>query len=623
MNNGGMGGGGKAMLGDPRQQSNPNNMQAAKKLDKKTRRKVLLRLGGYLWRCKWLVLAAFVLMVSSNLFALIGPKLSGAAINAIDLGSGHVDFDAVFKYAGLMVLSYFGSAVLSLGLALLLVQLGQKITYTLRREIFNKLMQLPVGYFDTHATGDIISHISYDVDTVNASLSHDLLQICSSVVTVVFSLAMMISISPVIIVIFVVTVPISIAITRIKSKRVRPLFRLRSAKLGALNGYAEEMMSGQRTIRAYGREATVVGKFDERNDDASTAYYNADYHGAAIGPSVNFINNLSIALVIMVGGIFFMLSLTGVTSPASIIFLQLGDLSAFVQYSRKFAGPINEFANILADLQSALAAAERVFRLIDELPEPDDAKDAAVLTDVKGDVSLEHVRFGYVPEKVIIKDLSLDAAAGSTIAIVGPTGAGKTTVINLLMRFYDVNSGKILIDGNEIRNVTRASLRGAYTMVLQDTWLFGGTVAENIAYGKEGASEEEIHAAARAAHIDSFIETLPQGYDTVLTDNGSGISKGQKQLITIARAMLADASMLILDEATSNVDSRTEQQIQEAMHRLMKGRTCFVIAHRLSTIQNADLILVMKDGNVIEQGNHEALMHAGGFYAGLYNSQFS
>lgn len=618
-----MGGGGKAMLGDPRQQSNPNNMQAAKKLDKKTRRKVLLRLGGYLWRCKWLVLAAFVLMVSSNLFALIGPKLSGAAINAIDLGSGHVDFDAVFKYAGLMVLSYFAAAVLSLGLALLLVQLGQKITYTLRREIFNRLMQLPVGYFDTHATGDIISHISYDVDTVNASLSHDLLQICSSVVTVVFSLAMMISISPVIIVIFVVTVPISIAITRIKSKRVRPLFRLRSAKLGALNGYAEEMMSGQRTIRAYGREATVVGKFDERNDDASAAYYDADYHGAAIGPSVNFINNLSIALVIMVGGIFFMLSLTGVTSPASIIFLQLGDLSAFVQYSRKFAGPINEFANILADLQSALAAAERVFRLIDELPEPDDAKDAAVLTDVKGDVSLEHVRFGYVPEKVIIKDLSLDAAAGSTIAIVGPTGAGKTTVINLLMRFYDVNSGKILIDGNEIRNVTRASLRGAYTMVLQDTWLFGGTVAENIAYGKEGASEEEIHAAARAAHIDSFIETLPQGYDTVLTDNGSGISKGQKQLITIARAMLADASMLILDEATSNVDSRTEQQIQEAMHRLMKGRTCFVIAHRLSTIQNADLILVMKDGNVIEQGNHEALMHAGGFYAGLYNSQFS
>ena len=569
------------------------------------------------------MLAAFVLMLSSNLFALIGPKLSGEAINAIDLGAGKVDFPTVFRYAGLLVLAYAGSAVLSLCLSLLLVKLGQRITYTLRREIFERLMLLPVGYFDTHATGDIISHISYDVDTVNASLSHDLLQICSSVVTVVFSLAMMISISPVIIVIFVVTVPISIITTRLKSKHIRPLFRLRSAKLGALNGYAEEMLSGQRTIRAYGREATVVGKFDEHNDDACSAYYNADYHGAALGPSVNFINNLSIALVIMVGGIFFMLSLTGTVAPASVFFLELGDLSSFVQYSRKFAGPINEFANILADLQSALAAAERVFRLIDELPEPDDAEGAAVLSGVKGDVELEHVRFGYSPEKVIIKDLSLYAAPGSTVAIVGPTGAGKTTVINLLMRFYDVNSGEIRVDGNEIREVTRASLRGAYTMVLQDTWLFGGTVAENIAYGKEGASDEEIRAAARAAHIDTFIEALPEGYDTVLTDNGSGISKGQKQLITIARAMLADSSMLILDEATSNVDSRTEQQIQEAMMKLMKGRTCFVIAHRLSTIQNADLILVMKDGNVIEQGDHEELMRAGGFYAGLYNSQFT
>ncbi len=622
MNNGRMGGA-KGMLGDPRAQSNPNNTNAVKKLDKKTRHRVLWRLGGYLWRCKWLVLAAFVLMLSSNLFALIGPKLSGEAINAIDLGAGKVDFPTVFRYAGLLVLAYAGSAVLSLCLSLLLVKLGQRITYTLRREIFERLMLLPVGYFDTHATGDIISHISYDVDTVNASLSHDLLQICSSVVTVVFSLAMMISISPVIIVIFVVTVPISIITTRLKSKHIRPLFRLRSAKLGALNGYAEEMLSGQRTIRAYGREATVVGKFDERNDDACNAYYNADYHGAALGPSVNFINNLSIALVIMVGGIFFMLSLTGTVAPASVFFLELGDLSSFVQYSRKFAGPINEFANILADLQSALAAAERVFRLIDELPEPDDAEGAAVLSGVKGDVELEHVRFGYSPEKVIIKDLSLHAAPGSTVAIVGPTGAGKTTVINLLMRFYDVNSGEIRVDGNEIREVTRASLRGAYTMVLQDTWLFGGTVAENIAYGKEGASDEEIRAAARAAHIDTFIEALPEGYDTVLTDNGSGISKGQKQLITIARAMLADSSMLILDEATSNVDSRTEQQIQEAMMKLMKGRTCFVIAHRLSTIQNADLILVMNDGNVIEQGDHEELMRAGGFYAGLYNSQFT
>lgn len=618
-----MGGGANAMLGDPRAQSNPNNIGKAKKLDKKTRRRVLWRLGRYLWHCKWLVLAAFVLMITSNLCALIGPKLSGVAINAIDLGAGRVDFDTVFVYAGLLVLAYALAAVLSLGLSLLLVRLGEKITYTLRREIFDRLMLLPVGYFDTHATGDIISHISYDVDTVNASLSHDLLQICSSVVTVVFSLSMMISISPVIIVIFVITVPISIITTRIKSKRIRPLFRQRSAKLGALNGYAEEMLSGQRTIRAYGREATVVGKFDKQNDDACAAYYNADYHGAALGPSVNFINNLSIALVIMVGGKFFMLSLTGAVLPTSLIFLELGDLSAFVQYSRKFAGPINEFANILADLQSALAAAERIFRLIDELPESADAADAEVLCNVAGDVTLENVKFGYTPEKIIIKDLSLDAAHGETVAIVGPTGAGKTTVINLLMRFYDVNSGRITIDGREIREVTRSSLRGSYTMVLQDTWLFCGTVAENIAYGKEGATMEEIRAAAHAARIDGFIETLPDGYDTVLTDNGSGISKGQKQLITIARAMLADSSMLILDEATSNVDSRTEQRIQAAMMELMHGRTCFVIAHRLSTIQNADLILVMKDGNVIEQGNHAELMRAGGFYAGLYNSQFS
>lgn len=623
MNNGGKGSGAMSMLGNPRTQSNPNNQSAPKKLDRGTRNRVILRLCRYLWQCKWMVLAAFALMVSSNLFALIGPKLSGKAINAIDLGTGMVDFDSVFKYVGLLAATYLVSAVLSLILALLLVRLGQKITYTLRRDIFDRLMQLPVGYFDTHATGDIISHISYDVDTVNASLSHDLLQICSSVVTVVFSLAMMISISPVIIVIFFVTVPISLIMTRIKSQRVRPLFRLRSAKLGALNGYAEEMLSGQRTIRAYGREGRIVHMFDERNDDACDAYYKADYHGAAMGPSVNFINNLSLALVIMVGGIFFMLSLTGVASPYSIIFLELGDLSSFVQYSRKFAGPINEFANILADLQSALAAAERVFRLIDELPESADAEDATVLSNSRGDVEMDHVRFGYTPDRVIIKDLTFRAPPGSTVAIVGPTGAGKTTVINLLMRFYDIDSGVLNVDGQDIRSLTRASLRHAYTMVLQDTWLFCGTVAENIAYGKEDATPEEIRAAAHAAHIDTFIETLPNGYDTVLTDNGSGISKGQKQLITIARAMLADSSMLILDEATSNVDSRTEQKIQSAMMELMQGRTCFVIAHRLSTIQNADVILVMRDGNVIEQGSHQELMQAGGFYAGLYNSQFA
>lgn len=622
MNRGGFGGG-KAMLADPRTQKNPNNSQKAKKLDKKTRRMVLLRLGKYLFKHKLILLIAFVLMISSNVLALFGPKLSGLAINAIEPGAGLVDIPTATYYVALMAVFYVLSALFSLLLALTLVKLGQRITYTLRRDLFEHLLTLPVGYFDRHQTGDIISHISYDVDTVNTSLSHDLLQICASVITVVGSVAMMLSISPVLVLVFVITVPISLLIARRRTTKVRPLFRRRSAKLGELNGYAEEMLSGQKTIHAYGREATISAKFDEKNAEACAAYYEADYHGAAIGPSVNFINNLSISLIIMLGGIFYMLSLTGVVGVGSIFFIELGFLSSFVQYSRRFSGPINEFANILADLQSALAAAERIFRILDEAPEKEDAPDARTLESVTGEVDFKNVKFGYLPEKTIIKNLTLKVKRGSTVAIVGPTGAGKTTIINLLMRFYDVDSGEIRIDGTAIPEITRASLRAAYTMVLQDTWLFGGTVAENIAYGREGATREEIIAAARAAKIDTFIDSLPDGYDTVLTDNGVSISKGQKQLITIARAMLADSPMLILDEATSNVDSRTEQQIGEAMLRLMHGRTCFVIAHRLSTIQNADVILVVKDGNVIEQGDHATLLAAGGFYASLYNSQFA
>lgn len=622
MNRGGFGGG-KAMLADPRTQKNPNNSTKAKKLDKKTRRAVLLRLGKYLFKHKLILLIAFVLMISSNVLALFGPKLSGLAINAIEPGAGQVDIPTATYYVILMAIFYVLSALFSLLLALTLVKLGQRITYTLRRDLFEHLLTLPVGYFDRHQTGDIISHISYDVDTVNTSLSHDLLQICASVITVVGSVAMMLSISPVLVLVFVITVPISLLIARRRTTKVRPLFRRRSAKLGELNGYAEEMLSGQKTIHAYGRENTISTKFDEKNAEACAAYYEADYHGAAIGPSVNFINNLSISLIIMLGGIFYMLSLTGVVGAGSVFFIELGFLSSFVQYSRRFSGPINEFANILADLQSALAAAERIFRILDEAPEREDAPDARELTDVTGKVDFENVKFGYLPEKTIIKDLTLKVKPGSTVAIVGPTGAGKTTIINLLMRFYDVDSGEIRIDGTALPEITRASLRAAYTMVLQDTWLFGGSVAENIAYGREGATREEIIAAARAAKIDTFIDSLPDGYDTVLTDNGVSISKGQKQLITIARAMLADSPMLILDEATSNVDSRTEQQIGEAMLRLMRGRTCFVIAHRLSTIQNADVILVVKDGNVIEQGDHATLLAAGGFYASLYNSQFA
>ena len=383
------------------------------------------------------------------------------------------------------------------------------------------------------------------------------------------------------------------------------------------------MLSGQKTVRSYSREDVIISRFDKKNVTTVDAYYNAEYHGSVIGPTVNFINNLSLSLISMLGGLLYLYTLTHTENPIPYLVISLGNVSTFIMYSRKFSGPINEVANIMSELQSACAAAERVFRLLDTEAEPADAPDAIELTDVKGDVALEHVKFGYTPERTIIHDLSFNARPGNLIAIVGPTGAGKTTIINLLMRFYDINGGKIKLDGHEIRQITRDSLRRAYTMVLQETWLFQGTIFDNIAYGKENATMEEVVAAAKAAKIHNYIMKLPDEYNTILSDDGVNISKGQKQLITIARAMLADAPMLILDEATSNVDSRTERRIQDAMYKLMEGRTCFVIAHRLSTIQNADLILVLKDGEVIEQGNHEALMSMqNGFYRSLYCSQF-
>ena len=595
------------------------------KMSGKRKMAVIRRVSRYLFAHKAMVVLCFLLMLSSNILALAAPKLSQKAIDAIEPGVGQVDIRSVIFYCALMLCFYVVSAILSYVLAVLMVRLSQKIIYTMRRELFNHLTELPVGYFDTHATGEIISRISYDIDTVNTSLSHDLLQIGASIVTVVGSLLMMASISPVLLLVFAVTVPISILYTKHRSARVRPLYRKRSQKLGELNGYAEEMLSGQKTIRAYSREKVISEGFDEKNKAAVDAYYDAEYYSGTVGPTVNFINNLSLSLVTMLGGIFylfFLLNQTGSTAILPMFTITLGGVSAFVQYSRKFAGPINEFANIISELQSAAAAAEKVFAVMDEAPEKLDAEGATTLCEVEGEVALSHVRFGYDPDRVIIKDLSMEAKKGNVVAIVGPTGAGKTTIINLLMRFYDVDSGSISVDGYEIQNVTRESLRRAYTMVLQETWLFHGTIYENITYGKEGATREEVERVAKMAHIHNLIESLPDGYDTVLSDDGVNISKGHKQLITIARAMLADSPMLILDEATSNVDSRTEQKIQSAMYTLMEGRTCFVIAHRLSTIQNADVILVVKDGNVIEQGNHETLMSQKGFYHSLYHSQF-
>lgn len=586
----------------------PNDPNQHKPRDRK---KVILRLGKYLLQHKWMVLAAVSLTITGNLLALLGPMLSGYAIDAIGVGPGQTNFDLVLFYCGLMLVFYVLSSGLSYLLSVLMVKISQKIVYQMRKDLVDKLLELPVRFFDSHQTGDIISRLSYDIDTVNSSLSNDLLQIAASAITVIGSFIMMLRISPPLILVFVVAVPISVLFIIYRTKKVRPLFRKRSAKLGELNGFVEEIISGQKTTKAYHQEQTMVGRFDQRNNEAVEAYYMADYYGSTVGPSVSFINNLSLTLISIFGSLLY---LVGSVS--------LGNLSSFVLYSRKFSGPVNEMANIISELQSAAAAAERVFRMIDEPAEAADLPQAKPLEEVKGDVQMKDIQFGYEPDKVIIHDLNLHAKPGSLVAIVGPTGAGKTTIINLLMRFYDPQKGQILMEGRDSHDITRKSLRAAYTMVLQDTWLFYGSIYDNIAFSRPDATPEEVIEAAKAAKIHNYIMSLPDGYDTIVNGDGLNISQGQKQMLTIARAMLSDAKMLILDEATSNVDTRTEMQIQSAMRNLMKDKTCFVIAHRLSTVQNADTILVVQHGDIIEQGNHEQLMKKGGVYAGLYSSQF-
>ena len=575
---------------------------------------ILKRLWKYLYHFKWFLFLALFMTLTSNILALTGPKLSGMAVDAIH-GKGNVEFPKVFFYCGMMLACYGISALFEWLLSRTLIRLSQKIVQQMRSDVFRHLMTLPVSFFDQHQTGDIISHISYDIDTINTSMSQDLVQTCSSTIVIFGSLIMMLRINPLLVLVFAFTVPLSFFLTSHLAGLARPVFSRRSAKMGELNGYTEESISGHKTVKAYHQEDTMNARFQLKNTDACNAYYQADYVSAPMGPAVNFMNNLSLSLISVSGALLYLFG--------GRFTLTLGELSSFVLYSRKFSGPINELANVISELQSSLAAAERVFVLLDTRPEPEDASDAKELHVHEGAVAMEHIHFGYQPEKPIIHDLSLKAAGGSLTAIVGPTGAGKTTLINLLMRFYDPQSGSISIDGTSIRQVTRKSLRLAYAMVLQDTWLFTGTIRENIAYGCPEATLEQVEEAAKAAHIHEFISSLPQGYDTLLTEAGINISQGQKQLMTIARAMLLNAQMLILDEATSNVDTRTEIQIQSAMRRLMAGKTCFVIAHRLSTIQNADRILVVKDGDIIEQGTHKELLKKNGFYAKLFYSQFA
>ncbi len=587
----------------------PPNITVMKK--PKDTKGTLRRLIQYLAVYKYLLLAVLTLCLVSNILSLLGPSLAGSAINEAAAGAGKVNFTKVYYYAKWMLICYVSASVLTIVINVVMMYTSKWIARKMRKDVFEKLMRIPVGYFDRNQAGDIISRVSYDIDVVCTCISTDVVSILTSAVTVIGSFLMMLYISPMLSVVVIATIPVSVSYTVYMRKKTQPRYRRRSASYGRMNGFVEEMLSGQKTIQAYAYEEQVRDRFAEVNADAAEAYYQADYYGTTIGPTMGSINNMCLSFVAILGSVFYMMSL-----------VSLGQISSFVLYSRKFSGPINEIANIINELFSALSAAERVFTLLDEAEETADRAQARALTDVKGDVQLEHVSFGYDKGRIILHDLSLQADAGKRIAIVGPTGAGKTTIINLLMRFYDVNSGSISVDGGDIRDYTRSSLRGAYAMVLQDTWVFQGTIFENIAYGKENATQEEVEAAAKAAHIHPFIMRLPQGYQTVISEDGGNISKGQKQLLTIARAMLFDCRMLILDEATSNVDTSTERAIQAAMLKLMKGKTCFIIAHRLSTIQNADRILVVDHGDVVEQGTHESLMEAKGFYYKLYRAQF-
>lgn len=584
-------------------------------------RGTLKRLGRYLRPHSFQLIVAFAMAVASTVFSIVSPKIMGKATTKLFEGlirkhmgvpGAAVDFDYISRILLTLAGLYAASALFSYLQQFIMAGVSQKIVYDMRSDVSDKLTRLPLRYFDSHTHGEILSRVTNDVDNVATTLQQSLTQLITAVITMVGVVIMMLTISPLLTLILMVTLPLSAIVTKGIVARSQKYFAAQQRALGELNGHVEEMYSGHRIVKAFGREREAIERFEVLNEKLYDASWKAQFVSGIIMPLMNFINNIGYVLVCVAGGIL-------VTKRR----IEIGDVQAFIQYSRQFTQPIVQTANISNILQSTVASAERVFELLDEIEEVPDRADAAVIEAPRGEVRFENVRFSYKPDTSLIEDLNIEVKPGQTVAIVGPTGAGKTTLVNLLMRFYDVDGGRITIDGVDIRDLRRKDLRSLLGMVLQDTWLFSGTIRDNIAYGREGATFEEVVRAARAAHADHFIRAFPQGYDTVLNEEASNISQGQRQLLTIARAILADPVILILDEATSNVDTRTEVQIRRAMAELMKGRTSFVIAHRLSTIRDADLILVMNDGRIVEKGTHQELLAKGGFYAELYNSQFA
>ena len=581
---------------------------------KGTFKKLLKYLMHFKAACVVVVIAA----LCSTLFNVVGPKILGMATTELFAGvqhklqgTGGIEFGIIGKILAFTLTIYLASSAFSFIQGWLMTGVSQKICFRLRADISEKIDRMPMKYFESHTVGEVLSRITNDIDTLGQGLNQSITQLITSVVTVAGIIIVMLTINPLLTVIAVLVVPLSAALMLVVMKKSQPYFKRQQSSLGEINGQIEETFSGQNVVKAFNREDTVIAEFEKTNGELYESAWKSQFLAGLMQPVMIFVGNIGYAVVAAAGAA---LAIRGT--------IKVGDIQAFVQYVKNLTQPISMLAQVSNMLQSMAAAAERVFEFLDEEEETADVADPAPIDDIKGDVEFSHVRFGYNEDKVVIKDFSSKVSAGQTVAIVGPTGAGKTTIVKLLMRFYDVNGGSIKVDGTDIRDFRRADLRKLFGMVLQDTWLFKGTIMENIRYGRLDATDEEVIAAAEAANAHHFIKTLPGGYRMELNEEASNVSQGQKQLLTIARAILADNRIMILDEATSSVDTRTETRIQQAMNRLMEGRTSFVIAHRLSTIRDADLILVMREGDIVEQGTHDELIAANGFYADLYNSQF-